>query len=451
MVYSKLFASPRVNKNVRVLGIAAVFSLVIGIALFVHHFIYVNGLNTIGSLKSIQIVNLASGGAGVVWEVKNNPTDTQWVEWGESMNIMEHKSPPGAGTGSLKYISINGLEANKTYYVRVRSYAGAYTWEGKRALQLKTPKVSQAYPQTPAYGKVLYPSGKAYTNGIVFFEVEGYVPQVAFTKETGEWLVSLNGFVDKKTNTITSIKDNTKVTIRIPSSPETVIITTAKQIAPMSKVMVIGTSSTLFAQGVQNESVLGATTKTTQQESKQPSISYPKEGALIPGNTPLIKGTAVENKELNVLIQGPKKQYSYRVVADSNGDWLVQYPLALEPGRYVVSAATQDRSGFKLTLRRTFNIIKNGEQVLGEATGSPTLAPTAVPTTPVIPTPTTGSVQPTIALSPTIVVPTVIPTVIVPTQFVPSPTPPRTGGEISGYIFTAAVCIVLGAGLVLVF
>ncbi len=447
MVYSKLFASARVNKNVRVLGVAAVFSLVVGVVLFVHHFIYVNGLNTIGSLKKMQIVNLTSNGTGVVWEVKNNPTDIQWVEWGESMNIMDHKSPPGAGTGSLKYMSITGMEANKIYYVRIRSYAGVYTWEGKRAIQLKTPKVSQAYPQTPAYGKVLYPSGRAYTNGIVFFEVEGYVPQVAFTKETGEWLVSLNGFVDKKTNVITSIKDNAKVTIRIPSSPETVVVTTAKQIAPMSKIMVIGTSSTFLAQGAGNESVLGATTEKAQQEVKQPSITYPKEGALIPGNTPLIKGTAVENKELNVLIQGPKKQYSYRVVADGNGDWLVQYPLALEPGRYVVSATTQDRSGFKLTLRRTFSIIKNGEQVLGEATGSPTLAPTAVPTIPAIPTPTTASVQPTTALSPT----AAIPTVLVPTQFVPSPTPPRTGGEISGYLFTAAVCIVLGAGLVLVF
>lgn len=448
MIYSRLIVSPHLRKNVRLLIVCAFISLGVAIFVFINHYVFVNGLITVGPLQKAQIVNLTSNGAGVVWEVKENPQDVQWVEWGESMNVMSHKSAPGTGMEHLKYATITGLEANKTYYVRIRSYKGVYTWEGKRAIVLKTPKVSRAYPQTPAYGKVLYSSGKAYTNGIVFFEVEGYVPQVAFTKETGEWLVSMNGFVDKKTNTTTSIKGNMKVTIRIPSSPETIIVATAKQITPMSKMIVIGTSSTLLVQGIQNESVLGVTTEKVQQEGKQPNITYPKEGALIPGNTPLIKGTAVENKELNVLIQGPKKQYSYRVMADNNGDWLVQYPLALEAGRYVVSAITQDKSGFKLTLRRTFTIIKNGEQVLGEATGSPTLAPTAIPTIPTAPAPTTPvTLQPTTALSPTVA----LPTVVVPTQFVPSPTPPRTGGELSGYVFTAAVCIVLGAGLVLVF
>lgn len=438
MIYSRLFLSSRINKHIRFLGATAVVSCVLGIILFTNHFFYVHGLNTVGALKKAQIVNLSSTGAGFVWQVKGASSDAQWLEWGESMNIMSHKSQPGVGTDIL-YASIDGLEANKTYYVRVRSAAGTYTWEGNRAVKLTTPKTSRIYPQAPAYGKAVLSSGKAYANGIVFFEVDGYVSQATFTKETGEWLIPLNGFVDKKTNTTASVADRTKITIRIPSSPETTVNTTVEQIKPLSNTIVIGTS-TYIAQGPQTEQVLGASVKQEKEDERQPSIVYPKEGALVPGNTPLIKGTAVANKEINVLIQGPKKQYSYRVVADKRGDWLVQHPLVLEAGNYVVSAVTQDLSGFKLSLKRTFTIIKSGEQVLGEATGSPTLAPTQPPPTS-IPTPT--------SIIPSQVT---VSTFITPTQFVPSPTPPRTGGEeVNGYIFAAVVCIVLGTGLVLVF
>lgn len=437
MIYSKLIVSKRINKNVRTLGFAAVVMVLASVSLFIHRFFLVNGLNTIGSLQNVQIVNLTSNSVGVVWDSQSDVQVNQWVEWGESMNIMSHKSDP-IKDRSILFATITHLDPDKTYYIRIRSYRGSYTWQGKRVIKVHTPKISQVHPKTPAYGKVILPSGRVYANGIIFFEVDGYVPVVTFTKETGEWLIPINGFVDKKTNTLITLSDGTKVTIRIPSTPNTTVHTTFKQITPLTKVIVVGSSISL-AQSTQ-EDVLGLSTEQKSQALKQPSISYPKEGALIPGNTPLIKGTAVENKELNILIQGPKKQYSYRVVANDEGDWLVQYPLVLEPGKYVVSAITQDRSGFKLTLRRSFSIIKSGEQVLGEATGSPTLVPTSPPVSPPTIVPT-QNILPTQLTSPS----------PIPTRFVPSPTPPKTGGELNGYLFTAVVCIVLGAGLVLVF
>jgi hypothetical protein len=126
---------------------------------------------------------------------------------------------------------------------------------------------------------------------------------------------------------------------------------------------------------------------------------------------------------------------------------MVQSPVALPFGRYTILVTIQNSAGATTVVRRVFSIIKGGEQVLGDATGSPTLIPTVV-----VPTYSSPTSVPITTILPT-TVPTEMayPTTLVPTRFVPTAPPPVSGGGISSYLFGSLLFIVIGAGLVLAF
>lgn len=439
MIYSRLYK--RENKKVLyALACFAVTMVGLWLFLFVRDLGLKNGWEHIKGINRIQIVNRTPTGFEVVWSTIKDPKEKQWIEWKSKKGVTGNAYAERIGD-SYRSI-IQGLNASETYTFKVRAGAKTYVLDNLTVAEVTLPKESKELPISPAYGKVLLPSGKPYANGIVTYEVDGFYPVATITKSTGEWLLPLTGLVQKQTATIAPISDILPVTIRLFSYPDGSVRTTVGQTRPLRQSVIAGTTQSVASLNPPNTAVLGTTTDvvTVSKGDMQPSIIYPKEKALIPGNKPLMRGVAIPGKDVLALIQGPTKQYSYRTTADSKGEWIIQYPLALESGAYVFSISTVDKNGFPLTLRRSFSIIKSGEQVLGEATGSPTLAPTAPVPTYASPT-TAPTIRPTTAVYPT----------AMPTRFVPTATPPVTGGGMTAFAYIALFCIVVGAGLVLAF
>lgn len=440
MAYSSYYVK-KSHKSLLVLGIISLFSLVIGGIILFRQVGRQNGWQKTKGIERLAVVNISSHGFEVVWSTKDPVTEDQWIEWGTRKDAFTEKQN-AEYTNGIYHANVKGLTADTSYYYRIRKGTKTYELNFLVDAHIKTPKEVQEKPISPAYGKVLLPSGKPYANGLLTYEIDGYYPLAVFTKETGEWLIPLTGLIDKKSNAIRSVGDSASVSLKLFSYPDGNMRTTVSQTRPLRQAITAGISLRL-AQTPQEGSVLGQNSQGAVPQIKgQPSIIYPKENAIIPGSTPLIRGIAGSSQDVTVLIQGPTKQYSYRTKADEKGDWLVKYPLALEAGRYTIAATTAGEGGFPLTIRRVFSIIKSGEQVLGEATGSPTLIPTVpvVPTyAPPVSTPTSINTFPTLVST------------LVPTRFIPTATPPVTGGGISTYLFAALFCIVVGAGLVLAF
>jgi hypothetical protein len=443
MAYSSYYVK-KGHKTLIFLGALSLCSLLIGGLVLFRQLGRQNGWQKTKGIEKLSVANISAHGFEVIWSTKTPVTEDQWIEWGTKKNEFTAKQSAEHMNG-IYFVDIKGLTADTLYFYRVRKGSQTYELNSLAQTEIRTPKGVKEQPVSPAYGKVILPSGKPYANGLVLYEMDGYYPLAVFTKETGEWLIPLTGIINKKTNKIQSIADSTPVSLKLFSYPDGNVRTTVGQTHPLRQAITAGKSVRL-AQIPLPGSVLGEKTQSNHSPTQiQPQIIYPKENGLIPGNTPLIRGVAVALKDVLVLIQGPTKQYSYRTKSDEKGDWLIQYPISLEAGRYTISASTVDISGFPLTLRRTFSIIKSGEQVLGTATGSPTLAPTS----PIVPTYANPTVVPTlIAMAPTSVV---YPTGITPTLFIPTATPPITGGGISTYLFSAIFCIVIGTGLVLAF
>ena len=121
-------------------------------------------------------------------------------------------------------------------------------------------------------------------------------------------------------------------------------------------------------------------------------------------------------------------------------------------GTYIASVTSKDERGGKITVQRNFTIAKSGEQVLGVATGEPTLVPTVVVTPTLSPTTTlTSTPQVTPSSSPSLSTTPTPTTVMTYPTVQPSPQTPRSGGSSFMPIFASFSLIIMGIGLMLVF
>ena len=103
--------------------------------------------------------------------------------------------------------------------------------------------------------------------------------------------------------------------------------------------------------------------------NNQTEILYPKEGSLIPGSIPLIKGTAIPLTKLEITVNS-KKTYSSVITSDNKGNWSYLLPEDLELGPHTIVIKTKDKEGKQVTIKKSFTMIAqqgNEGRVLGTA------------------------------------------------------------------------------------
>jgi len=390
-----------------------------------------------------EMVNITSSHVGIFWETEK--TEESWIEF-QGTKIYDDRDVAGSSQKhTYHYISLRELKENTDYSFQILSREGIYTKVDSSVLRFKTPKNEIARSgMKPAYGKILLPNGKPAQDVFALVKIQDKYPLLAISKDTGEWLVSLNTLVDKKTQRITSdLLEGAKVNIEYISekNKSSYMTTTISRITPIASTVIMGNNYNLLAQG----DVLSASTDNGEVQKLVLTIVYPRENSIIPAGRPLFKGTGLPDSDIFIFINS-KPQNAYRTKVDKKGEWKVLPTVSISPGSYLASITSQDEKGTKITIKRNFMIAKSGEQVLGEATGTATITPTQ----PVSPT--------SVVLSPTptgIIIPTLIPTSSYispyPTALPTSSNPPTTGGNISHLFIASIAFIVLGLGFMLVF
>jgi hypothetical protein len=286
---------------------------------------------------------------------------------------------------------------------------------------------------SPAFGKVLKSNSvDPLVNSYILLTLRGGYSLLTQIKSEGDgsWLIPLNQIYSQDSQNILTIADKDKIIIEvITSDGEELTITTVKgKISPLPQTIIFVKDKNFSF--VEDENVLSAMTSSTNSTNNQIDIIYPKEGALIPGSIPLIKGVGLPKTEIEITVNS-QKTYSALVNTDSNGNWSYLLPEDLELGPHTISLKTKDKDGKSFVMERKFTIIAqqgNEGRVLGTATGEPTIVftptPSPIPTSPVL-----------LSVSPTI----------------PSSTPPVTGSNFGWTIFSSLSLIVIGGGILLAF
>lgn len=395
-----------------------------------------------------QQVNISPRQVGVFWEVETN--DEGWIVYGENPSrldqiALDERDLAERQERKYHYVLLKNIEPDTTYYYRIVSNNELVSGENNEPFSIRTiPDNTASSSLSPAYGKILSQSGDPLVNNFIILEVNGAHPLITLTKNTGEWLIPLQYIISSTDRKSIPVTEDTIVNIRIfNETQQSIVKATLSQTHPLPQTVIMGNNYTFL-----EEKVLAATNNRAQTATNSYTVDlqYPKNGAVIPGNTPLVKGKGIPGKQVSVQINSrPAFNGSARV--DKDGNWSITVNRTIAPGTYTISMITQDNRNRSVEIKRNFTLIKSGEQVLAESTGSATLTPS-----PSVTPQTTITQALSLTPSPTLVasVPTPTDTVIIgdlsPTL---TPAPPVSGISMIPFMFAGIGLLLLGAGLVL--
>jgi len=386
MIYSDFYFKEKV-KIPTFLGIFVIF---LSIFLF---FSFLNGSATSSrasklNLKRVEIVNLKPIQTNIFWQTTEK--ETGWVIYGEEENRLDKITYDERDTFENKgkyynhYVTLRDLKPGKKHYFAIVSSEKKIIKDGDKYFNFITPEtLSNLTKLNPASGKILKANLSPLSDGFVILTVNKDTFPLVTTIKNGEWLISLNSFIDKNTFTEKSFTGKEKAMVEIinEDNQKTTIINTLDGLSQKTETVIIGKDYNFL-----EDNVLSATDYfNNNQEKNKIEIVYPQENSLIPGRRPLIKGFAIPNSTIYITINS-KKTFSAFVNVDKNGNWNYLIPEDLEIGDHIITIKTKNEKGEEISLTRKFKIIGNSNfegKVLGTASGEPTITiyrPTYSPT-----------------------------------------------------------------------
>ena len=447
MLYSDLYLQKRRYNSFILMSLVAV--LMISAATF--YFFDLSALPTRASkniVKRNNVVNLSAHQAGVYWEVEQ--ADQGWIVYGTDPNKLGSIALDYRDTSRQKekykqhYAVFESLQADTTYYYKLISDNRLIEANGNQPFTFRTTKeLSVSSPRSPAYGKVVLPNGQPAQDVMVILTYQNGYPVLATTKMSGEWLIPLQYVINKDTNQMETVQEEGTAKIEIVGEEaRSEVEVMVNRMSPIPQTIILGQSYRFMEE---KDEVLPAFIKRETQKNKTYTIdvTYPKDGAIIAGAKPLIRGIGVPGNDVIVNIN-TKPPFATEVTIDDRGDWKASVNRTILPGSYNLIITTEDAFGRKVGFKRKFTIAKSGEQVvLAESTGSATLTPSVTPS----PTVSAG-----VTISPTTAVfVTMTPEPTIDYDITDVPEPPATGGGNFGpYIITGLGLLILGAGIFLV-
>lgn len=341
------------------------------------------------------------------------------------------------------YVTIKNLKEDYIYSVKVIS--GDKKCANPAACPTFIQKTVKKLPPStflpPLQSKAITSTNQPVNGAIVYVLVEKCLLLSGRVDSAGLWVVPFTNLRSVVTSTPPQFADTDLVQVIIKLSPnqETSAVIDIKSMRENSALptMTIGTSynfidlvskkDILAKLNNQNQKTLGlqiqaqATKKPEAPTQAQQTIdilfpAFDNDTAV--DNRPSFRGVGIKGKELLITVNSSSQVGKVRI--GPAGTWVWRPSKALSPGIHNISIQGYDEGGNSITINRKFIVLKSGEQVLGEATPSASLTPTATPTTTITPTP-----SPVLSPTPS---PTSLPpptATSIPTS-PPSP-PPRSG------------------------
>lgn len=371
--------------------------------------------------KNVTVTNVSASSFTVTWITAEKATGLIRIDgklpdsvfFDERISGSTTPVDPKLNAYRTHSVTVRNLKPDTTYHFQILSNGTSFRDNGK-PFETRTAPVITGLGSglEPAYGQVSLPSGDPAEHAIVQLTLEGGQILSALTKTSGTWVIPLNlvrtrdlsGYlpaserIDESIAVQTADGDASALTDTMNDNP--VPVMTIGKTYDFRKIQAnTGTNQNLASS---QPGVLGANTQIPQTVS----IVRPAQGSAIPSNLPLFQGTGIPGTQLLITI-GINYPVSDTVMIGSDGIWRYTPAKPLQEGKQSVTITATDAKNKTVALTNTFEILKSGTQVLGDATPSATLTPT--PTTIIVvstdsstlagqPIPTTGFPLPLLIL-----------------------------------------------------
>ncbi|OGG01360.1 hypothetical protein A2Z33_02315 [Candidatus Gottesmanbacteria bacterium RBG_16_52_11] len=321
----------------------------------------------------------------------------------ENSNMLSAITKPPLGKYNSHSVSIRDLSPGNEYRYRIVSNGRTYPSEAiiKTAVSLTQPEPGYE----PAYGTVFTAENLPASGALVYLTLDGSQVLSSLVSDTGSWIIPINTIRTENLAAYLPSQERTDELITVVRGQEIAsAVTDTLNDSPVPLILLGKSYDFRKTQAQAPEAALpqlaifptaiptqAAVLGETSLRNLKFSLTQPADKAALVSNLPLLSGTGIPGN--TVLLEfgtGMMTQASAEIKPE--GIWRYTPVNPIPAGKVVLKATSKDSTGKDVTIIREFEVLKSGTQVLGEATPSGTLSPTATPV---------ASQSPTIALSPT--------------------------------------------------
>lgn len=377
--------------------------LLVGLAVVIFRFAFdrVSPLLTRASAThipgNVTVSNVSNVSFTISWITNEETTGALLIEginapiYDDRLSISTPLDQRAKQTFSTHSISVRSLKPETVYRYRILSGGKKFLNNGEPyEIQTASALTGTGTNLEPAYGQVTAPSGSPAEGALVYLAPENGQTLSTLVNASGSWVLPLNLVrTEDFTNYLNpSERINESIIIRSPDG-EADALTDSMNDNPVPAMTIGKTYDFRKIQAAENQNralanappaVLGS----TSNANAIIAITRPAQGSAIPSNLPLIQGTGVPKNTVLVIL-GLLNPISTTVAVGEDGIWRYTPERPLTEGKQSVTITTRDQHGQTKALTNTFEVLKSGTQVLGDATPSATLEPT--PTIDSTPTP----------------------------------------------------------------
>jgi len=399
-----------------------------------------------GNVKpaSVEVTNIADTSFTVTWVTDTESTGAVNVINNVllSQTLLDDRDTDGKMKKYITHaVTIRNLKPSTRYSWKILANGKEYGQSETAGFQTTTAPSLPAPSDIlePAYGSVTTDVGQPADGAIVYLTVVGGQKLSTLVKPSGSWVMPLNlSRTENLTSYLTVAERMTENIVVKNGSIESTAITDTLNDSPVPT-MVLGKSYDFRKQQAKKpiedfdlmtptptkpslpiafippksnkkgasdvptkSKILGTSDVLKSSLQNDVMITNPKNGAHLSTFTPLFQGTGVSGKTVTITI-GIKNPISGTTTVDDDGLWRFTPSKALAPGEQSVTITSVDVKDKPVAVTHMFEILKSGTQVLGDATPSATLAPTATPTieasTTAEPIPETATTLPTMLIT----------------------------------------------------
>jgi len=339
----------------------------------------------------------------------------------ENVYFDERDSSTGGGSYKTHYVTIDGVQAEKTYKVSINSGRIRYGISGSlnnncsaslkartdsEPLSITTPYELSALSirGNPVNGTVWAEESVAATGAIVCVNIEGIAPLSGLVSGSGFWLVPLSGVLrNDLSSEADSLPDglNEEIYVIGEGNQSSFAVNLTGNDNPVPEMFLGNEYDFKSERGVSPTPVAGGTTPTPRRESK--GFGLDKGEALqiiapegeINDTLPTIRGRGKPGTTLEIVIESETIEGTVRV--NSDGSWSFVPSGNLDPGEHTVTVSFVDSSGVLQKVSKRF-IVLGKSPLLPDTSGTPSGQTLPTPS----PTPREGFSQATPTATPTI-------------------------------------------------
>ncbi len=406
--------------------ILALFILMLGIGGVILFNQTTHKTESIASLETrtedIHFTNISDNSFTVTWFTTGSITQMVNVtDGGNSLTYLEDADSDNIPRPrNAHLVTVRNLKENTSYQVKItnsnsgcRISQACPTFTQSTANHLTTPVSMPA-----AHGSILNEDAKPASDAIVYLTIGKSPPLTAKTDSFGLWVIPMSNLRTGDLLSRPNLADNDIVQIvaKISTDKKAEAVTDVKsirqnltipplQIGKSYNLIDLISKKDLLAGLNKTSNILGTQTQTGNPGNISSAATSASIDILFPANDddtttdnqPRLRGTGVAGKQLIITVNSSPQTARINVALD--GTWSWRPPLPLEAGMHHLGLSGYDDKGNLINLTRRFIVLKSGERVLGEATASATLTPTANPS-PTITLIPLSSPTPTISLIP---------------------------------------------------